>query len=347
MSDEQQTQPAKRRRTAVSLTSDITPTKLASKARVKTRARVAALTEVNAHSKSQIKPQIKPMGATWWGHRWIGALEHTSRDVVASLGRGRAYARSGHVHDLQIKPGIVTALVSDDELENFAVSLKLEEFDAKTWNQIILNMHRQAFFVAQLLNGEMPREINNLFRTCGKSLFPVNSHDIDSDCGCDDWSNPCKHVAATHYVLGEALDSDPFLLFELRGRSKEQVLAALSNLRSAGNIATQAAVVESIASVALNALSPTAFEQGATALPALHFEFDTAVAAGALLTSLGKPNSWPLHETPAELLAPALAQAREYAHAIAGGTNFLPARITTNAKVTRNARPKKKPTRVT
>lgn len=277
------------------------------------RALVAAL-------PAPARPMTRPISATWWGHRWIAALEHTSRDVVARLGRGRAYARDGHVHDLHIKPGMVTALVSDDELENYAVSLKLDVFDAKTWNQIILNMHQQALFVGQLLNGEMPKEINTLFRACGKSLFPINSHDIDSDCGCEDWSSPCKHVAATHYVLGEALDTDPFLLFELRGHTKEEVLAALSHLRSAGHVAAEKKITEHNASMLLEELSIHNFEQGANALPVLHFDFDTPVAAGALLNSLGKPASWALHETPAALLLPALTSAREFAIAIANGT---------------------------
>ena len=38
---------------------------------------------------------------TWWGQRWIEALEHGSRDVVVRLGKGRAYARDGRVHDLK------------------------------------------------------------------------------------------------------------------------------------------------------------------------------------------------------------------------------------------------------
>jgi hypothetical protein len=148
---------------------------------------------------------------------WIEALERSSRDVVARLGKGRAYARDGHVHGLKVAPGKVTATVTDDELDSYGVSLNLEVFDARAWNQILQAMSQQALFAAQLLNGEMPRDVDRLFRSCGKSLFPANSHDIDADCSCDDWSSPCKHVAATHYVLGEALDRDPFLLFELRG----------------------------------------------------------------------------------------------------------------------------------
>lgn len=288
------------------------------------------------------RPMTRPISATWWGHRWIAALEHTSRDVVARLGRGRAYARDGHVHDLNIKPGVVTALVSDDELENYSVSLKLDVFDDKTWNQIILNMHQQAIFVAQLLNGEMPKEINSLFRACGKSLFPVNSHDIDSDCGCEDWANPCKHVAATHYVLGEALDTDPFLLFELRGRTKEQVLAALSHLRSAGHARPVVKASEQSASVQLDELSTANFEQAAVALPALHFDFDTPVAAGALLRSLGKPASWNVPEAPAQLFAATLNHARDYAIAIANGTQPVATAVTLSVTEKTPGRKKKR-----
>jgi uncharacterized Zn finger protein len=69
----------------------------------------------------------------------------------------------------------------------------------------------------------MPREIDQAFAPA--SLFPRRA--LETDCSCPDWANPCKHVAATHYVLGEAFDKDPFLLFELRGRSKEAVLQSL------------------------------------------------------------------------------------------------------------------------
>lgn len=292
-------------------------------------------------TRAATKPRAKPLGATWWGHRWIEALEHTSRDVVARLGRGRAYARGGHVHDLHIKPGIVTATVTDDELESYRVSLKLDVFDATIWRQVISQMNNQALFVAQLLNGEMPKEINRLFRACGKSLFPVNSHDIDSDCGCDDWSNPCKHVAATHYVLGEALDDDPFLLFELRGRSKEQVLAALSQLRSAGNgTPTQSAASEPRHGVALSELSGQCFEQ-AQPLPNMQFHFEMPASPGGLLRSLGQPASWTLNESPAELFAPVLAQAREYAYACATGYDNAGLSVGT-AAVTRRKPHKKK-----
>jgi hypothetical protein len=93
-------------------------------------------------------------------------------------------------------------------------------------------MAAKARFSAELLAGEMPREIDEAFRAAGASLFPERRAELATRCSCPDWGDPCKHVAATHYVLGEALDRDPFLLFELRGRSREQVLDALREART-------------------------------------------------------------------------------------------------------------------
>jgi len=283
--------------------------------------------KVTASAKQAVKPKV--LGTTWWGQRWIEALERSSRDVVARLGKGRAYARDGHVHGLKIAPGKVTATVTDDELDSYRVSLNLDVFEPAVWNQILQTMSQQALFAAQLLNGEMPKDADRVFRSCGKSLFPANSHDIDADCSCDDWSSPCKHVAATHYVLGEALDRDPFLLFELRGRTKEQVLAGLNQLRARSG-AAEASATPTITEVApvshaisLSDLQVQHFENGAS-LPTMSFNFDSAPASGALLRSLGKPASWQTHESPQDLFGPALQHARQLAIELASGTGALP-----------------------
>jgi len=270
-------------------------------------------------------------GATWWGRRWIEALEHGSRDVVTRLGKGRAYARDGHVHGLRIHPGQVRATVTDDELDSHQVTLKLESFDDQTWTNILQHMSASALNAAQLLNGEMPRDIDQVFRACGKSLFPVDHHEIDADCSCEDWTSPCKHVAATHYVLGDALDHDPFLLFELRGRRKEQVLEALDRLR--GSMRTQigstsvAGHTDSAISCALSSLNARHFEMSEQALPLLSFHIDLDESANSapnsLLRSLGTPASWNVAASPQELLEPALLHARQLAVILASGSGHV------------------------
>src|SRR5712672_2904743 len=187
-----------------------------------------------AATKTSVKGGIKvrAIGATWWGQRWLEALEHMSRDYLNRLGRGRSYARAGRVHGLQIDSGLASALVTGSESEPYRVTLRIAMLPPASWKKAIDAMSQQALFAAELLSGQMPRDIDQAFRIAGHTLFPAKQREIETDCSCSDWANPCKHVAAVHYVLGEAFDKDPFLLFELRGRTKKQVLGALSSLRS-------------------------------------------------------------------------------------------------------------------
>ena len=166
----------------------------------------------------------------WWAQRWISALER----VVNSgrLNRGRTYARAGQVLSLDEVGGIVKARVQGTRPQPYKVTIKLKPLSDRQWDKVIDALSGRALFAAQLLAGEMPQEIDAVFAAAGSSLFPSTEGELETECSCPDWANPCKHVAAAHYILAEQLDEDPFLLFRLRGRSQEQVMAALRALRS-------------------------------------------------------------------------------------------------------------------
>lgn len=269
-------------------------------------------------------PEFKKLGSTWWGKRWIAALESASRDYVNRLGSGRAFARAGRVHNLAIAPGVVTATVEDSDDEIYEVSLRVDTFDARTWNKIIASMSQQALFAAQLLAGEMPREIDGVFRAHGRSLFPARQHELETDCSCADWASPCKHVAATHYLLGDALDRHPFLLFELRGRSKEEVLRELGRLRTLHgpsapekNSSQEVPAGGDAEGIPASALSAAQFEQASEELPVLSFHLNAPLESAAVLRQIGVPAGWPLEQTPLELLLPIYERAGAYARELA------------------------------
>ncbi|MGH8909765.1 MAG: SWIM zinc finger family protein, partial [Egibacteraceae bacterium] len=77
-----------------------------------------------------------------------------------------------------------------------------------------------------LLDGQMPEDVDEVLGACGVSLFP-RSAELTTSCSCPDWANPCKHVAAVHYVLAQTFDADPFLLPRLRDRDQAAMLAGL------------------------------------------------------------------------------------------------------------------------
>ncbi|HYH94401.1 SWIM zinc finger family protein [Hyalangium sp.] len=264
--------------------------------------------------------KVKQLGATWWGERWIEALEKFSGDYSNRLSRGRTYARAGRVSDLKIALGQVTAHVTGSRPKPYKVTLRLSVLPEKAWEKAIQEMARQAVFAAELLMGQMPRDIDKAFQAAGQSLFPVRAKDLETDCTCPDWANPCKHIAATHYVLGEAFDKDPFLLFELRGWNKAAMLERLRRLRE-GKPARRAGSSSKVRAephtVPLTKVAPGTYERMARPLSHLRFQIEPPAAPVALLRQLGVPSSWTLQETPAEVLAPLYTTAGAFARDLA------------------------------
>lgn len=165
----------------------------------------------------------------WWAQRWVDVLE--SFGWVRRLARARNYAREGHVLKIEFRGYKVHALVQGTAPEPYKVVLHLDSFDDEQWGYIIESLSQQAFYTAKLLAGEMPHNIEDVFTANGLSLFPFTKFDIHSRCTCPDPANPCKHIGAVYYTLGDRFSEDPFVLFQLRGRTKEQLLSALRELR--------------------------------------------------------------------------------------------------------------------
>ena len=166
----------------------------------------------------------------WWVQRWLELLD--SYRFKKRLERARNYAREGHVLSMEFNNAEVIAKVQGSEAEPYQVLLNLDPFTNEDWSYIIGTLAEKALYSAQLLAGQMPESIEQVFIKNGLNLFPYTLTDIRSRCSCPDKANPCKHIGAVYYQLGDRLSEDPFVMFQLRGRSKIQLLAALRQQRS-------------------------------------------------------------------------------------------------------------------
>jgi uncharacterized Zn finger protein len=178
------------------------------------------------------KTERGQFGKSWWAGKWIAALERLMD--TGRLSRGRTYARSGQVLNIDIKPGRVDSRVQGSRPQPYKVWIKIEPLSNRKWAKVTEAMASQAIFAAKLLAGEMPQNIEEAFTQAKVNLFPTKSDDLETDCSCPDYANPCKHIAAVYYLLGEQFDEDPFLIFQLRGRTKAQIMTALRAARVAG-----------------------------------------------------------------------------------------------------------------
>ena len=171
------------------------------------------------------------IGANWWSQRFIAVLE--SYGSSGRLTRGRNYARVGQVMSLDVGKGRVSARVQGSRPEPYRVDVRIKQLTAEQWRAAEEALAAQALFRAKLLAGDMPPEIEDVFDEIGAPLFPRSWGDFVLLCSCPDSTVPCKHLAATFYLLAEAFDRDPFLVLRLRGRDREELMGRLRALSGA------------------------------------------------------------------------------------------------------------------
>jgi uncharacterized Zn finger protein len=134
---------------------------------------------------------------------------------------------------MAIKAGRVQATVQGSRPVPYEVTIRVKVLGDDDWARIETAMVARAVFLARLLSREMPDEIEAAFEAAGVRLFPERRGDLQTVCSCPDTANPCKHVAAVYYLLAESFDEDPFLIFAMRGRTRQQLLTELRALRQA------------------------------------------------------------------------------------------------------------------
>jgi len=266
------------------------------------------------------KSQRGKIGTTWWASRWIGALEAFTDS--ARLGRGRTYARAGQVMSLEISPGLVKARVQGSRPTPYKVEMRLAPLNDAQWEKVTDAMAEQAVFAAKLLAGEMPQNIEEAFQAAGVPLFPQKAKDLATDCSCPDWANPCKHVAAVHYILGDQFDEDPFLIFRLRGRDRDAIIAGLRARRSTG--AAEAPAPEEAARPETAPLEAASFWGSADRPDGFRAQIRPPAIEEALLKRLGPPAFGAGKIDPAEALADAYRILSRRALALAYGEEEEP-----------------------
>lgn len=165
-------------------------------------------------------------GSNWWSRCWIEILEGSIDS--ARLARGRSYARKGQVIDIEIEPGLVTASVQGTRKKPYQIRLGFETLSDEAMGLLLFRFRERSSFAARLLAGEMPDEMEKVFKEAGVNLFPNKSALRRYKCSCPDDAAPCKHITAVLLLLAEVFDDDPFLLLKLRGVNRESLINLLT-----------------------------------------------------------------------------------------------------------------------
>ncbi len=166
----------------------------------------------------------RKIASSWWGKCWVENLERYA-DYANRIGRGRSYVRNEMVLDLKIGEREVSALVAGSRSKPYRVVVSVESIRAATWKALMLRSSECIESVGELLKGEFPHELKDVFFGQKTGLFPSPS-EITFSCSCPDWASMCKHVAAALYGIGARFDTAPELFFSLRGACMDELIGA-------------------------------------------------------------------------------------------------------------------------
>lgn len=155
----------------------------------------------------------KSYGNTYWGRQWLNAFNNISD--TNRLPRGKTYANKGTVSDIEISGNKITAKVQGRQRRPYRIAITIPAFDANEKAKVLNIVTSNPLYLSQLLNRELPSELNDACRRAGVNIFPRSWRDLEASCSCPDWALPCKHLAATLYLIANEIDKNPFQLFEL------------------------------------------------------------------------------------------------------------------------------------
>ncbi|MEN0068276.1 MAG: hypothetical protein AAGA48_39510 [Myxococcota bacterium] len=170
-----------------------------------------------------IRTSNRPLGPL--AKRWLSAVRADDERMQGRMRRGRTLAKSGRVRSIDFAPGTVYAEVEDGSMIH-RPTVRIRTYDEDEWKAVLDVLRQRLDRLAALVEGDINASFLKALQSQGVKLFPEPG-ELDGDCDCGDYAVPCAHGAAVHHLIAEALEGEPLLLFALRGRPREQLIAEL------------------------------------------------------------------------------------------------------------------------
>ncbi|WIM68602.1 hypothetical protein QP027_04200 [Corynebacterium breve] len=159
---------------------------------------------------AEVNVPPRPTGVTWSpGSMRVfnAAVRKTDQGRVT---RGRQYAASGQVIDIQIRLGAAHGQVAGSQNQPFSVVMRLPYRSPDDLGEVTKLLAQTPNGITKARRGDISQDVLDV-------LLGDEGDDIWFSCDCPDPSNVCKHSVAVAEKLAAKIDADPTLLFQLRG----------------------------------------------------------------------------------------------------------------------------------
>jgi uncharacterized Zn finger protein len=165
------------------------------------------------------------MSSNWWAAAWTEKMQRLAEPQ--RFAQGTAYVRGNHVHRCRLEGRTVIANVQGKNEQPCTVRITFDAFSREQWGELVANLRDRRSVASALSKGDLPLEMQTAFAKAKLRFMPERYVDLHLECGCADWLKPCKHLVAAWLKFGRDFESDPLLLFQLRGMAPNEVFDLL------------------------------------------------------------------------------------------------------------------------
>jgi len=165
------------------------------------------------------------IATTFWGLSWIDNLEQY-HDYERRMPLGKSCMRAGGVLHLDITTGLIFARVMDDGTHE--VHIRIAPLEDTRWQTLVKKCAGEVLSLTDLMSGKLSHGVLLALTNHDSGVFPMPT-EVKMTCSCIDDASVCKHVAATLYAVGQHLDKEPLLFFELRSIKQADLIANASS----------------------------------------------------------------------------------------------------------------------
>jgi len=198
--------------------------------RRKNRWWINSIHDVPEDRKITLKAQDGPVGKSWYARDFVRAMEAVAEKK--RLARGLDCARKNEAARLVFRPGLIRIGISCSGYTIRDVDFSVTQFRQSEWDTLIKTIAADASLSGALVSGEFSEHFVDELRGIGIDLIPSLNRWFRCYCNCGDHHDPCIHQIAAWYFVAEALDENPWLLLYIRGKSRDDVLHAVRQVKS-------------------------------------------------------------------------------------------------------------------
>src|SRR5580658_5097279 len=173
----------------------------------------------------------KDTARNWWGAAWVEKIERLAEPK--RFAEGAKYARTGFLPAVRFDGRTVAARVQVPHEPPYMVRISFDPFSREQWEGLLAEVRDRGALASSISSGDLPMEVQTAFSKANLRFMPERYVDLHLECACPDWLKPCKHMVAVWLKFARDFDREPFLVFELRGMRRDELLALLRNRQPA------------------------------------------------------------------------------------------------------------------